>query len=711
MKRLLYIIIAFIFLANSGAVSAQAPGIQWQKCLGGTAMDEIQDVQLCSDGGYIMAGGAISNNGDVSGNHSIFGAYDAWVVKVDAWGIIQWQKCYGGSLDDYASSIKQTSDGGYIFTVSSISDDQQVPFNRGLTDIWIFKTDASGNIQWSKSFGGSRSDGGVSNGFGSLGRGRIADIESTSDGYIVATITSSNDGDVSGYHGVVRNDVWLLKLDFSGNLQWQKCLGGTGNDVLSGIVVTTDGGYMLAANTDSHDGDVSINNNATGSNCWIVKLDQSGNLLWEKCIGSTGFATVNDIQLTSDAGVIVGGMEYGDDGSNTASLDGWIAKLNSLGNLQWQNSFQYDYFLQIFSINQTGDGGYIVSAGNFPEIPFNPSDIDDCTLKGKFDAWIIKLTSTGAREWQKVYGGSNEDRVARIFPTIDGGYLFQGTTWSVNGDIAGNHGSADAWIVKLSFPGPAVSVIISSNSPVVCPGKEILFKAIPTNGGTAPYYQWKLNGINVDAGHADTALIRVLNASDIVTCEITSNACIDIATALSNSLPSPVDPSLGPTGFLETEATICSNSSSPVYTILQPSKVFPAYLWSNNSNLPSVRVDAPGQYWLQVTDSNGCVGRDSITVIPKPCNNSFYVPSAFSPNADGKNDKFNPVIFGNIINYRFTIYNRWGRVVFDSRITNKGWDGTFNGKAQEATVFIWNCTYQLEGEEIKSARGSVVLIR
>ena len=171
------------FIISFSVMNAQtAPSIQWQKSLGGSSYDLAKSIQQTSDGGYIIAGESDSTNGDVTGNH---GTSDFWIVKLNALGIIEWQKSLGGSYSDMANSIQQTSDGGYIVAGESGSINGDVTGNHGNADYWIVKLDPSGNIQWQKSLGGSNRDAANS-------------IKQTSDGgYIVAGESSSNNGDVT----------------------------------------------------------------------------------------------------------------------------------------------------------------------------------------------------------------------------------------------------------------------------------------------------------------------------------------------------------------------------------------------------------------------------------------------------------------------------------------------------------------------------------
>ncbi len=256
--------------------------IQWHKSLGGHRAEEARSVQQTADGGYIVAGSTRSNDGDVSGNHGFEWPTDSWIVKLDASGTIQWQKCLGGSKTERANSIQQTADGGYIVAGYTDSNDGDVSGNHGDDDSWIVKLDESGSIQWQKSLGGSEWE-------------KPYSIQQTTDGgYIVAASTRSNDGDVSGYHG--EGDNWIVKLDGLGTIQWQKSLGGSEWENPYSIQQTTDGGYIVAGSTMSNDGDVSGYHGQVDS--WIVKLDESGGIQWQKSLGGSGFDHAYSIQLT-----------------------------------------------------------------------------------------------------------------------------------------------------------------------------------------------------------------------------------------------------------------------------------------------------------------------------------------------------------------------------------------------------------------------------
>jgi len=253
MKRLCILILG---LMVCWSVSAQSPTIEWQKALGGSSGDYAYSVQQTTDGGYIVAGNTGSNNGDVSGNN---GNADYWVVKLISTGNIEWQKAFGGSSTEFAESIQQTTDGGYIVAGYSFSDDGDVFGNNGSDDYWIIKLNSVGDTLWTKTLGGTSRDWANS-------------IQQTTDGgYIIAGWTQSNDMDVAGNKGGA--DYWIVKLDSVGTIEWQKALGGTADEQAQAVLQTTDGGYIIAGFTDSNNGDVSGNNGL--NDYWIVKLSST----------------------------------------------------------------------------------------------------------------------------------------------------------------------------------------------------------------------------------------------------------------------------------------------------------------------------------------------------------------------------------------------------------------------------------------------------
>ncbi len=421
---------AFYFIAISMLLSfpvhSQTP-IQWQKCLGGTSEDRGHSIQQTTDGGYIVAGFTWSNDGDVTGNH---GDRDYWVVKLSSTGAIEWQQALGGTGDDRANSIQQTTDGGYIVAGESSSNDGNVTGNHGGRDYWVVKLTNTGAIDWQQSLGGSGED--IAN-----------SIQQTTDGgYIVAGESDSIDGDVTGNH--IGPDYWVVKLTNTGVIDWQQSFGGSFGDFANSIHQTTDGGYIVSGRSNSIDGDVI--GNIHGASFWIVKISSAGVLEWQKSYGGTQYDIANSIQQTIDTGYIVAGYTLSNDGDVTGNHGGddyWVVKLTNVGVIEWQKCLGGSNVDIAFSVQQTTDSGYIVAG------MANSTNGDVTGNHGYSDFWVVKLTSEGAIVWEKSLGGTSGDQAYSIEQTAEGDYIVAGATWSNDGDVTGSHGYADYWIVKL----------------------------------------------------------------------------------------------------------------------------------------------------------------------------------------------------------------------------------------------------------------------
>ena len=437
MRNMMIFTLALLLCAS---VCLAQPAIEWQHSLGGSDYDGAFSIHQTGDGGYIVAGWSECNDGDVSGWHEGYDEWgyptsDYWVVNLDSSGEIEWQRSLGGSSSDEAYSIHQTSDGGYIVAGGSQSNDGDVSGNHGEEDYWVVKLDTSGSIEWELSLGGSDVD-------------RAHFIHQTNDcGYIVAGYSWSNDGDVSGNHGYA--DSWVVKLDSSGEIEWQRCLGGSDYDVARSIQQTGDGGYIVAGGSQSNDGDVSGHHGE--HDYWVVKLDSSGSIEWQNCLGGSYYDRAYSIHQTDDNGYIVAGRSESNDGNVTGHHgtpgdygDYWVVKLDTSGSIEWQRSLGGSYDDWAYSIHQTGDGGYIVAGVSWS------IDGDVSGNHGYADYWVVKLNSSGEIEWQHCFGGIDWDWASSIQQTDDGGYIMARFSESNDGDVSGNHGDCDYWVVKLS---------------------------------------------------------------------------------------------------------------------------------------------------------------------------------------------------------------------------------------------------------------------
>ena len=538
-----YIRIALLVFSSflCSVIFAQAPAIQWTKCYGGSNVDVTQSIQTTTDGGYIVAGLSLSNDGDANGNH---GGVDFWIVKLTNTGQVTWQKSFGGTRQDRAYSIQQTSDGGYIIAGATNSQDGDVTgWHQGQqnaafsSDFWVIKLSSAGNLQWQKCYGGSLDDVAYS-------------IHQTSDGgYVIAGSTCSNDGDVTGYHTNTilpgSSDFWVIKISSNGNLQWQRCYGAVWYEVAYSIQQTSDGGYIVGGYTNSYDGgDVQGSHNPTSGalwgDFWVIKISATGILQWQKCLGGSEEDICYSVKQTNEGGYIAVGYANSNNGNvsgihGSLSSDCWVVKLNSTGGIDWQKCYGGTKPDEGKCIQQTSDGGYII-AGNALS-----NDGDLRVNNGNLDFWLLKITSGGIIEWQKSLGGSQNETAWDIKPTSDGGYITAGLTASNDGDVSGYHGNTDFWVVKLGAPLCVGSLVINTTQANICSGTPVTFTSTITNGGTFPVYQWKVNNNNVGT-NSSTFTTSSLKNNDSIVCIVASDAsCLANPVIISNTIIIKVD--------------------------------------------------------------------------------------------------------------------------------------------------------------------------
>lgn len=698
--RLSIFLYCLIFLSSN--TFAQLPTVlQWQKNFGGSLQDLASDFKILPDGNFIMLGKSQSSDGDIPGNHGPANTFDVCLIKSDPAGNVLWKKSYGGTWGEDASKIIPTTDGGFIFVGTSASNDGDVSGHHGfasLKDVWVVKLDASGNITWQKSYGGSLDDYGY-------------DILETTGGFIICAGTTSSDGDVSGNHGGY-GDLWVIKIDIAGNLLWQKCYGGSKKDEGGTINATIDGAFLLTGTTSSVDGDISNPRIGTVGidDVWILKISTSGAIIWDNCIGGNKGDVISKVITNNDGTYFLAAYAGSDDlpGSYHNQFpwegDAWAILLDKNGKILWQKAFGGTNNDGVFDAIKTADGGYLLVGST------SSANGIVCQRHLEDEMWLVKMDNAGNIQWNRTYGGSSYDFAGNLALDPAGNCLVLANAFSSDGDLTNNKGSSDLWLVRLSFTGvlTKASVTIRANMDTIrCAGSFAQFTATPVNGGPNPFYQWIINGVNT--GTNDNVItLNNLYDNDIISCVLTSDAsCLDVRTATSNSINIKVKLP-PPTGFLRKDTALCSYQRIE----LGPNTTrFNSYLWNDGSTTMNINVKGPGLYWLQVTDRFLCVGRDSVTIFPKNCIEGVFVPNAFTPNRDGVNDLFMPIMNADVKQYRFMVYDRWGHIVFETTTLNKGWDGKVSGQPNDRSVFAWQVFYQLEGEEPTSKRGTVLLLR
>jgi hypothetical protein len=316
---------------------------EWNKTFGTNESDYGISVQQTTDDGFILVGFTRSyGNGDV----------DAWLIRTDDLGNEQWNKTYGGIDADYGMSVQQTLDSGYIMAGSRNAS------GIDSRNLWLIKTDSSGNEEWNKTFGGNQWD---------LG---LTALETSDGGYIIL-------GDTESY-GAGDSDVWLIKTDSSGNEEWNKTFGGNDTDYGMSVQQTRDDGYIVTGSTNS---------SGTGNaELWLIKTNSLGNEQWNKTFGGNDRDEGQTVQQTSDDGFIVAGATSS---RGAGEMDIWLIKTDSSGNEEWNKTYggnQWD----VSSFHYFGHAIHLISDDEYMIIGSTKS-----YGAGDWDIWLVKARAPG----------------------------------------------------------------------------------------------------------------------------------------------------------------------------------------------------------------------------------------------------------------------------------------------------------------------------
>jgi hypothetical protein len=389
MKKIMLISIVLCLFVFS-VVFAQNPGdIIWSNSYGELDKEYGYSVNLTTDGGYIMGG--YSNSFGAGDN-------DVYLVKTDADGDTLWTRTYGGIDTDKCKSVQQCSDGGYIIAGETNS------FGAGSYDVYLIKTDANGDTLWTRTFGGTGID-------------RAESVKETADGgYIVTGNTGS--------FGAGGKDVYLIKTDANGDTLWTKTYGATDDEEGHSVILTTDGGYIIAGFTDSF--------GAGGKDMYLIKTDANGDTLWTSTNGGIDNDRGYSVQQCNDGSFIVAGDTKS---SGAGSSDFYLVKTDADGETLWTRDYGGSAIDIGYSLQQTTDGGYII-AGSTQS--FNV---------GYFDVYLVKTDAMGDTLWTRTYGSFNYEHGRSVQLTTDGNYVVAGWTWSYGPGISA------FWLLKIAGEG------------------------------------------------------------------------------------------------------------------------------------------------------------------------------------------------------------------------------------------------------------------
>ncbi|QRR01396.1 T9SS type A sorting domain-containing protein [Dyadobacter sandarakinus] len=358
----------------------------WDRTIGTNGVEEFSIVKQTADGGYILGGYGTSelNLGAANGNRSedLKGTSSFWVVKVTSNGSIAWDRTLGGNNESQLTTLTQTLDGGYLLggrsTSNTASDKSEN--SKGLNDYWIVKLDAAGNLEWDRTIG-------------SEGEDLLASLIQTTDGsYVLAGSSSSAAGGNKSENTRGQLDYWVVKLNAAGQVIWDKTLGSGANDEARSIVATSDGGYLVGGTSNSGIGSEKTESNRGLRDFWIVKLSESGSVQWDKTLGGAGNDDLYSLYANADGNYVAGGssnsVSGGDKTENSrGGYDFWVVKVNPDGSKVWDKTIGGNEADAIFSLQETSDQGYVLGGTSYSGAGGDKSS----GYKGFSSYWIVKL--------------------------------------------------------------------------------------------------------------------------------------------------------------------------------------------------------------------------------------------------------------------------------------------------------------------------------
>lgn len=762
--------------------------IEWDKTIGGSGWEELNAITTTSDGGYLFAGTTFSNEShDVT--HPSFGGGDFWIVKTDEQGNIQWNKRYGGDGWDRVWDVQETLDGGFI--VGGETDSSQpgnlTDVTAGVTDYLVTKLYPNGDLEWSRAYGGSGSDtlfgvwqlqnedfilAGFSNSepnsISGVGE-RTAELRGKADFWVLRvnkfgdviwdesyggdereqlfylTMNSTNTGMLlggsseSGISGnktdFLRglNDMWLVQIDFDGNIDWQKTYGGNGEETIQEILIMRDGGYLLMGQSSSTDVLWEKKSPNYGHwDYWVVKVDQNGVLEWENTYG--GSAT--DLAYTAYQNCFGNVLLAGVSGSPSSSISGvgnrtspligdvandcWLLYLTETGDIIWDHAVGGGNIEAFTEFRKAHDGGFIMGGHSSSGISQYKSD----PSRGLNDFWIVKsLCPIAPPGLDDISGICVDDPIAvdaslqncsncqylwddgstnphRILDPEQAQEYFLSITHESGCDVK------DTFNLEVASSPDGLDL---GQDPITCFGDSD--GAIQINGaigGTPPY----LYSFNNETYNSITQFNNLpsgtykIKVEDINGCSFDTTLVLNMPEEPLVELGEDIEIKLGDS--IQIQALV--NLAVDTFNWMQPSM-----LSCTDCLTPFVRPFYTSTFSIEVKDENGCPAYDHKVIIVRR-DDAVYIPNAFSPDGDGKNDFFTVYADPSVERITFLkLFDRWGNFLFEfedfpPNVEHLGWNGKFQGKLMDPAVFVyWTEVEYIDGRK-ELFKGDVVLV-
>jgi gliding motility-associated-like protein len=697
----------------------------WSRKYSGSNNDILWDVLPMPNGNFLLSG---SSNSPAGGDKTApqYGSYDQWIICIQPDGAMLWDKTYGTSNDDYENTLLPLIDGNYLITGNENS-------NTGI----LRKIDPQGNELWVRSCG--------------PGIFRLSSQAANGDIYVAGESTFGVRGCKTSPAVGTSVDYWITVFDAAGNKIGDMDYGGIADDEFITDIKVVDRDVWLIGGSNS-----GISGNKTVPVCgysdgWIIRLSPKLFIIpptpVDLCSNNNSFivyfsssslhqqGNVFTVQLSDATGSF---STYTNIGAAIASPNMFKTIFANLpANLPASDNYKLRL---ISSLPADTSSGYAIKIQGLPVVNLG-NDTTICnniplTLttgsRSPGDLFLWNDGSTGNSlivSTADAYSctvqnncGTAADAIqisTQLAPVADIGNdrsFCEGTTITLQSTIQladvsylWNNGAVTSnlvvetggtyWLHTTNVCGTTGDTVLVTMDPK--PVSQLNKDTILCFGSSRV--------LDAGAGHADYLWndgqggeTRTVSEPGEYWVQITgNNGCITRDTAnIKRIVPLPA-------GFLPADTALCAYED----LTLKSSIPFSQYEWSTGDVYPFIQVSIPGLYFLLGTDRYGCSGKDSILISGKQCPYGFFMPSAFSPNNDGKNDGCRPSIFGKISKYHFSIFNRWGQKVFDSYNYTQRWDGTINGRLADAGTYVWSCLYQLNTKAEQYAKGTVVLIR
>ncbi|MEZ5015219.1 MAG: T9SS type A sorting domain-containing protein [Chitinophagales bacterium] len=620
------------FFIFSGFYAQIAPSVVWQNTIGANWQDIPRSICATNDGGCIIGGDSFS---DAVGDKTEvnLGGNDFWIIKLDSLGNIEWQNTIGGSGFDYCYGIRQCADGSYFaggHSSSSVSGDK-TQVNLGGNDIWILKLDSAGNILWQRTIG-------------STGDDQLFGLDLTADGgFILGCTSNSNAGFNKSENSIGSYDYWIVKLDSLGFVEWDNTIGGTDEDDLADIRTIPEGGYIVGGSSKSGISGDKTEVSSVDYDYWILQLDATGNIVWQKTLNTNADDICYGVAVNPAGGFYAVGSSsataFGDKSEfGYGFRDYWVVQFDNAGNKVWDKSLggdNNDYALDVIAYP---DGGCLLTGYAYSGMTGNKST----PVLGSADVWLVRLNGDASIRWQRSLQGISVEQGFAMCAAADGGVIHAaGSDSGISGDkTEGNNGLLDYWIVKTEAETETCAVIDSiyaEGETSFCAGGSVTLHA-PVETGFS--YTWYRNGNPIPGAHSASLLTNksgtYSSSMSNGTCEAFSGAILVTRNPNPNANISNLD---------ETN-NLCEDPSIKLRANNGPGFSWQWYKGglpiTGETNI-LFYAEAPGNYRVAVTTTAGCtrisppyavfyscrqeesISENKVHILPNPSNGNLTV--------------------------------------------------------------------------------------